>query len=66
MTSFPAAIPYAVKAIKSVLKGSVLPDKLVLYLTASQFKNSKLPFELERMAEDNLSQSTMMWPTTGT
>lgn len=53
MTSFPAAIPYAVKAIKSVLKGSVLPDKLVLYLTASQFKNSKLPCELERMAEEN-------------
>ena len=30
LTSFPAAIPYAVQAIRSILKGSVLPDQIVL------------------------------------
>ena len=29
MTSFPAAIPYAVGAVRSILQGSELPDKLV-------------------------------------
>lgn len=38
MTSFPAAIPYAAQAIDYILKGSVLPDKLVLYVTLSQFE----------------------------
>ena len=38
MTSFPAAIEYAVGAVKSLLAGSVLPDKIVLYLTLSQFE----------------------------
>lgn len=33
MTSFPAAIPYATQAVQSILNGSVLPDKVVLYLT---------------------------------
>ena len=33
MTSFPQAIPYAVGALRSLLQGSVLPDKLILYLT---------------------------------
>ena len=32
LTSFPAAIPYAVQAIRSILNGSLLPDKVVLYL----------------------------------
>lgn len=37
MTSFPAAISYAAQAIQSILNGSVLPDKVVLYLTLSRF-----------------------------
>ena len=37
MTSFPAAIAYAERAVRSILAGSVLPDKVVLYLTFSQF-----------------------------
>lgn len=37
MTSFPKAITYAVQAIRSLLNGSVLPDKLVLYLNLWQF-----------------------------
>ena len=53
LTSFPAAIPYAAKAIRSILKGSVLPDKVVLYLTFSQFGESGIPQELQQLAADN-------------
>ncbi len=53
MTSFPKAIPYAVQAIRSILNGSVLPDKLVLYLTFSQFDESGIPEELNSLAENN-------------
>ena len=53
MTSFPAAIPYAEGAIKSLLKGSVLPYKLILYLTFSQFKEGEIPESLKELAENN-------------
>lgn len=53
MTSFPAAIPYAAQAIRSILKGSVLPDKLILYLTFSQFGENGIPEELKSLAESN-------------
>lgn len=53
LTSFPAAIPYAAKAIQSVLNGSVLPDKIVLYLTFSQFGEAGVPKELTSMSEHN-------------
>lgn len=53
MTSFPAAIPYAVEAVKSLLNGSVLPDKLVLYLTFSQFQEGEIPESLMRLSENN-------------
>lgn len=53
LTSFPQAIPYAIQSIQSVLDGSVLPDKIVLYLTASQFADCGIPSELERLAERN-------------
>ncbi len=53
MTSFPAAIPYAIKAIQSLLNGSVLPDKLVLYLTFSQFPQGRIPEDLRQLAEEN-------------
>ena len=53
LTSFPAAINYAKGAIKSILEGKTLPDKLVLYLTFSQFKNSKIPPELTTLAKNN-------------
>ena len=46
LTSFPAAINYAKDAIKSILVGNTLPDKVVLYITLSQFKDSKIPSEL--------------------
>ena len=51
MTSFPAAIPYAAQAIRSILNGSVLPDKVVLYLTFSQFGKDGIPQELQRLAD---------------
>lgn len=53
MTSFPAAIPYAVGAIRSILRGSVLPDKVVLYLTFAQFGEAGIPQELRELAEQN-------------
>ena len=51
MTSFPAAIPYAAQAIRSILNGSVLPDKVVLYLTFSQFGKDGIPQELQKLAD---------------
>lgn len=53
LTSFPAAIPYAAKAVQSVLDGAVLPDKVVLYLTFSQFGEDGIPQDLLQMAEGN-------------
>lgn len=53
MTSFPAAIPYAARAVRSILRGSVLPDKVVLYLTFSQFGQEGIPQELLQLASDN-------------
>ncbi|MCL2596939.1 MAG: glycosyltransferase [Paludibacter sp.] len=52
-TSFPAAIQFAVLAARSVLDGSVKPDKLILYLTASQFPDGKLPSELTTLIKEN-------------
>ena len=53
LTSFPAAIPYAIQAIRSILSGAVLPDKVVLYLTVSQFGENGVPQELRQLAADN-------------
>lgn len=52
LTSFPAAIPYAAKAVQSILNGSVLPDKVVLYLTFSQFGKEGIPQELLDLASN--------------
>lgn len=53
LTSFPAAIPYAAGAIQSILEGSVVPDKIVLYLTFSQFPESRIPQELQELSIKN-------------
>lgn len=53
LTSFPAAIPYAEQAIRSILNGSVLPDKLVLYVTLSQFAEGEMPQSLLSLAAEN-------------
>ena len=55
LTSFPAAISYAVGAVRSILAGSVLPDKVVLYLTFAQFDSEGIPIpeELTALAKEN-------------
>ena len=55
LTSFPEAIPYAVQAIRSILAGSMLPDKIVLYLDTQKFPGGRLPQEIEQLkAESNI------------
>ena len=53
MTTFPAAAPFAAEAIKSLLRGSRLPDKIVLYVTLKQFGEKGLPSMLLKLAEEN-------------
>lgn len=53
LTSFPAAIQYTVPTIKSLLAGNVLPDRLVLYVTMSQFGGDGLPRELLDLEREN-------------
>lgn len=53
LTSFPAAIPYVIPTVKSLLKGTALPDRIVLYLTFSQFGEQGLPEGLTKLAEEN-------------
>jgi len=52
LTSFPPAIPYAAGAIRSILNGSILPDKLVLYVTLSQFENEDVLEELRILSRE--------------
>lgn len=53
LTSFPPAIRYVVPAVKSLLAGLVLPDKIVLYLTYSQFGEEGVPKDLLKLAEES-------------
>lgn len=53
MTSFPAAVEYAQEAVKSLLKSSLIPDKIILYLTFSQFGDEGLPLQLLKLQEEN-------------
>lgn len=43
LTSFPGAIDYAAGAVESILSGTVLPDRIVLYVTRSEFGDQSLP-----------------------
>jgi len=63
LTSFPAAIPYAAKAVQSILDGSILPDKVVLYLTFSQFEGESIPEELLKLANENPRFEIRDYPT---
>jgi hypothetical protein len=49
LTSWPPAIGFVPEAVRSLLNGTVLPDKIVLYLTASQFPDRRLPTEIEEL-----------------
>lgn len=53
LTTFPAAVPYAAEAIRSVLKGSLLPDRIVLYLDTHKFSGRSLPAELEQLKTES-------------
>lgn len=53
LTSFPEAIPYAVQAIRSVLRGSLLPDRVVLYLDSQKFPGEVLPEALEALKAES-------------
>lgn len=53
LTSFPAALPYAVKSIQSILNGTLLPDKIVLYLDTLKFPDRIVPKELEDLRINN-------------
>lgn len=53
LTSFPAAIPYAVQAIRSILNGTLQPDKVVLYLDTQKFPDGILPSELETLKAES-------------
>lgn len=53
LTSFPAAISYVKPTVESILAGAVLPDKVVLYVTMSQFGEEGLPTDLIRLSEEN-------------
>ncbi len=53
LTSFPEAIPYAVQAIRSILHGSMLPDKVVLYLDTEKFPGGRLPQELDDLQKES-------------
>lgn len=49
LTSFPAALPYAAQAIRAILRGSLLPDKIILYLDIQKFPGEILPPEIETL-----------------
>ncbi len=52
LTSFPAAIHLVPEVIKSILEGTVLPDKIVLYLASPQFPANEIPAEIEALKEN--------------
>lgn len=53
LTSFPAAISYVLPTVRSILDGTVLPDKVVLYLTFSQFGEDGVPDDLVKLSKEN-------------
>ena len=53
LTSFPPAISYAARAVQSRLNGSILPDKVVLYLTFAEFGEKGIPQDLQELAKMN-------------
>lgn len=53
MTSFPPAITYAKGAILSLLEGNTLPDKLILYVTLSQFEDMSVLEDLQLISKEN-------------
>ncbi len=53
LTSYPPAIGLVAETVRSLLNGSVLPDRLILYVTEAEFEGSPLPADLLALARDN-------------
>lgn len=53
LTSYPPAIGFVAEAVKSLLNGSVLPDRLILYVTPEEFGDKPLPQELLTLASQS-------------
>lgn len=53
LTSFPKALPFAAKSVNSILRGEVLPDKVILYLCRREMEGCDLPTELKQLVEEN-------------
>lgn len=51
LTTYPARINSARQTIESILAGTKMPDKIVLYLAKPQFPNRKLPKDLTDLAK---------------
>lgn len=50
LTSYPPAIGPVAETVKSLLRGSALPDRIVLYVTPAEFEGAPLPGELVELA----------------
>ena len=55
LTSFPKRIDTVDIVIKSMFKQTVIPDKILLYLSKEEFKNKKLPDRLLELQSDIFS-----------
>lgn len=53
LTSFPSAITYVVEVVRSILEGSVLPDKIVLYLFREEFLQNEIPSDLQQLVAES-------------
>ncbi|MDE6269444.1 MAG: glycosyltransferase [Muribaculaceae bacterium] len=53
LTSYPPAIGFVASTVRSLLEGSVLPDKIILYVTPEEFGETPLPADLLKLAEEN-------------
>ena len=58
LTSYPGRIHYIWITIETLLRQTVKPDMIILWLAESQFPDKKLPFELEKLKERGL---TIRW-----
>lgn len=62
LTSFPEALPFAAEAVRSVLGGTVRPDRVVLYLTETQFEGREVPDYLRELAREDGIFEIRFWP----
>ncbi len=53
LTSFPGGMGVIVPTLQSLLRQSVRPDKIILYLTDPEFPDRKIPKDLAELVEKN-------------